>query len=129
MLFRSIYTMRSNRGFTLIEVIITITLIAVAAALFVSYMGTSFTQSPVSSGMVAKQYALIQQMELITSEYRQEINEGTLNLDNFKTYIDANYGTASTEKTTLDSGTYITQEFLQVTLTDGDQTMISIFTQ
>ncbi|HPD56512.1 MAG TPA: prepilin-type N-terminal cleavage/methylation domain-containing protein [Smithellaceae bacterium] len=121
--------MKRNSGFTLIEIIITITLIAVAAALFVAYIGTSFTQSPVSSGMVAKQYALIQQMELITSQYRQEINNGTLNLNNFKTYVDANPYIDSSNFTTLSSGSYTTQQVLVVALKDGDQTIMSIFTQ
>jgi len=124
--------MRSSRGFTLIEVIITIIITAIAATLFVAYMGTSFTKSPASSALVNKQYALIQQMELITIQYRQEINNGTLNLTNFKTaYVDTNpnVDSANTFFTTLTSGTYTTQQVLQVTLKDGDQTLLNIFTQ
>lgn len=124
--------MKSNRGFTLIEIIITIVVIAIAAALFVTSLGKSFTQSSVSSGAVKSQYALIQQMELITIQYRQNINSGTLNLATFKTsnvdgqpYVDA----ANTIMTTLPYGAYTTQQFLQVTLTDGKQTLLSIFTQ
>ena len=100
--------------------------------MFVAYMGTSLTQSPVSSGLVAKQYALIQEMELITSQYRQEINSGTLNLNNFKTsYVDINpyVDAANTVFTTLNSGTYLTQQVLVVTLKNDDQTVMSIFTQ
>ena len=123
--------MKNNRGFTLIEVIITVTLIAIAAAMFVAYMGTSLTQSPVSSGMVAKQYALIQEMELITSQYRQEISNETLDLTSFKAYVDNNYmpHIDSSNLVTLNSGSYTTQQVLAVTLKDGDQTIMSIFTQ
>jgi prepilin-type N-terminal cleavage/methylation domain-containing protein len=120
--------MKSKRGFTLIEIIITLTLIAIAGALFVAYMGKSFTQSPVSSGMVAQQYALIQQMELITAKYRNDIRQETLNLGDFKTYVDAIPG-ATTSYSQLSSGAYTTQQVLVVTLTDGDQTVMSIFTQ
>jgi len=122
--------MKSSHGFTLIEVIITVTLIAIAAAMFVAYMGTSLTQSPVSSGLVAKQYALIQEMELITSQYRQEINDGAFDLDSFKKYIEENYDTANAVKTTLASDTYTTREVLLVTLSDAEanQTVVSIFT-
>lgn len=121
--------MKKNSGFTLIEVIITITLIAIAAALFVAYIGTSSMQSPVAAGMVSKQYTLIQQMEIITSRYRQEISGGTLNLNNFKTYVDANPYIDSSNLITLNSGSYTTQQVLAVTLKDGDQTVFSIFTQ
>lgn len=126
--------MIDNRGFTLIEVIITMTLIAIAAAMFVAYMGTTLTQSPVSSGMVAKQYALIQQMELITSAYRREIEKSTPNLENFKTthidgkpYVDA--ANTRFEKLDSESDDYTTQDVLVVILKDGDQTIMSIFTQ
>lgn len=104
---------------------------AIAAAMFVSTMGTSFTQSPVSAGLVNKQYQLIQKMEIITSVYRKELQEGTLNLNTFKTYIDTTYsGYASTElKTISDStNTFTTNNVLLVTLTDGDQKLQSIFT-
>jgi prepilin-type N-terminal cleavage/methylation domain-containing protein len=124
--------MKSNRGFTLIEIIITIVVAAIAAALFVTSLGKSFTQSPVSSGMVISQYALIQQMEVFTSQYRNQLNNGTLVLGTFKTnnidgkpYVDA----ANTKMNTLPYGAYTTQQFLQVTLTDGKQTLLSIFTQ
>lgn len=123
--------MKSSKGFTLIEVIVAITLIAVAAALFVSYLGTSLTKSPVPAGLVRNQYILIEEMELITNQYRQQLNNGTLTtLAAFQTYIDTNYvGSANTLLTTLTSGTYTTQQVLQVTLTNGQQTLLSIFTQ
>ena len=121
--------MKKSRGFTLIEVIITITLIAIAAALFVAYIGTSFTQSPVAAGMVSKQYALIQEMEIITSRYRQEISSGTLDLNNFKTYVDANTYIDSSAFVTLDSGSYVTRQVLVVILRYEDQRVMSIFTQ
>jgi prepilin-type N-terminal cleavage/methylation domain-containing protein len=124
--------MKSSRGFTLIEVTITIIIAAIAATLFVTYMGTSFTKSSASSALVNRQYALIQQMELITIQYRQEINNGKLNLANFKTtYVDTNpnVDSANTVFTTFTSGAYTTQQVLQVTLKDGDQTLLNIFTQ
>jgi prepilin-type N-terminal cleavage/methylation domain-containing protein len=122
--------MKASKGFTLIEVIVAIIIIAVAAALFISYLGKSFTQSPLSAGLVSNQYSLIQQMELITNEYRQELKNGTLTLAAFKTWVDTNYsGSATTLLTTLTSGSYTTQQVLQVTLTNGRQTLLSIFTQ
>lgn len=123
--------MKSSKGFTLIEVIVAITLIAIAAGLFVSYLGTSLTKSPVPAGLVRDQYGLIERMELITNQYRQQLNNGTLTLAAFKTYIDINFaGIATTSIASLPpSGTYTTQPVLQVTLTNGQQTLLSIFTQ
>ncbi|PKN77503.1 MAG: hypothetical protein CVU52_00035 [Deltaproteobacteria bacterium HGW-Deltaproteobacteria-10] len=123
--------MKHSNGFTLIEVIIIMTIMAIAAAMFVSTMGTSFTQSPASAGLVNKQYQLIQKMEIITSVYRKELQEGTLNLNTFKTYIDTNYsGYASTQLMTISdsTSTFTTNNVLLVTLTDGDQKLQSIFT-
>lgn len=121
--------MKLNRGFTLIEIIATLTLLAVAAALVVA-MGIPAVQSTASSGMVARQYAIVEQMESITSKYREKINNGTLNLDSFKKYIEENYDTANAVKTTLASDTYTTREVLIVTLSDAEanQTVVSIFT-
>jgi prepilin-type N-terminal cleavage/methylation domain-containing protein len=121
--------MKLNRGFTLIEIIATLTLLAVAAALVVA-MGIPAVQSTASSGMVARQYAIVGQMESITSKYREKINNGTLNLDSFKKYIEENYDTANAVKTTLASDTYTTREVLIVTLSDAEanQTVVSIFT-
>lgn len=68
--------MKRNEGFTLIEVIITIVIMAVAAALFVAYIGPTYTQSPVSTGLVSDQYKLIQKMEELTGKYRQALESG-----------------------------------------------------
>jgi prepilin-type N-terminal cleavage/methylation domain-containing protein len=130
--------MKLSKGFTLIEVIVILTIMAIAAALSVNYMGSkSFTQSPASAGLVNKQYQLIQQMEIITSKYRQALQSGsgTVNLCTFKTgnvdgqeFVDT-ANTSCTFQLTGTSGTYTIQNVLLVTLTDGQQTLQSIFTQ
>jgi prepilin-type N-terminal cleavage/methylation domain-containing protein len=132
--------MKSSKGFTLIEVIVAITLIAIAAAVFISYLGTSLTKSPVPAGLVSNQYSMIQQMEVFNNKYRQQIvinNALTVitpidlagfksaNIDG-KTYVDG-------ANTTFDymTGTgYTTQnKVLIVTLKNGVQTLQTIFTQ
>jgi prepilin-type N-terminal cleavage/methylation domain-containing protein len=123
--------MKHSKGFTLIEVIVVLTIMAIAAALFASYLGKSFTQSPASAGLVSNQYRVIQQMEIITSKYRQALPIAdlcafqTANVDG-QEFVDA----ANTSCTfTSTSGTYTTQNVLLVTLTDGQQTVQSIFTR
>jgi prepilin-type N-terminal cleavage/methylation domain-containing protein len=137
--------MKSERGFTLIEVIVILTVLAIAAAIVIGYIGTSFTKSAIPTGQVSRQYALIQQMEIFTSQYRNAlaINNGTLtqaqlaafkvaNIDG-KPYVDA----ANTSIRTITNGTYVTQNVLVVTLTEPvqpakairePQTLLSVFT-
>jgi prepilin-type N-terminal cleavage/methylation domain-containing protein len=139
--------MKFNRGFTLIEVIAIITIMAIAAAMVIAYIGTSFTKSALPTGLVSRQYALIQQMEVFTSQYRNELstNNGTLTtaqLATFQTdhitgqqYVDA----ANTSIRTLSNSTnsYTTLSVLVVTLTEpaqptqsmqAPQTLLSVFT-
>ena len=132
--------MKSSKGFTLIEVIVAITLIAIAAALFVTYLGTSLTKSPVPAGLVRNQYGLIEQMELFNNQYRQQIDiaTGTLatDLSTFKTtyidgkpFVDAG-NTTIINMTSNGSPDYTTQNtVLIVTLKNGDQTLQTIFTR
>ena len=127
--------MKSNRGFTLIEVIVIMTIMAIAAAMVITYIGTSFTQSAIPTSQVNSQYKLIQQMEIITSKYRQALptDGSTLDLCAFKTanidgqpFVDATPANTRCDFT-LTSGTYTTRSALLVTLTDGQQKLQSIF--
>lgn len=123
--------MKKN-GFTLIEIIVTLTIVAVAGALFVAYMGTSLTQSAVPASQVRSQYALIQQMEEITSDYRKALNDGggTINLQAFKVqHVDTKPNIYSVSEIILMIGALETQsKLLQVTLRDGDQYLFAVFT-
>ncbi len=126
--------MTNKKGFTLVEVIVTIVVMALAATAFMTYLGRGFTRSAIPVSQVQSQYKLIQQMEIITSQYREQItaNPTTFTLsafrDNYVTsqpYVDS----GKTGLIQLTSGTYTTQSVLRVTLVDGDQTLMSIFTQ
>lgn len=126
--------MTDKKGFTLIEVIVTIVVMALAATAFMTYLGRGFTRSAIPVTQVQSQYRLIQQMEIITSQYREQITANPTSFtlsafrDNYVTgqpYVDS----GKTGLITLTSGTYTTQYVLRVTLVDGDQTLMSIFTQ
>lgn len=128
--------MKTSCGFSLIEVIIILVVVAIASTMVISYIGTSFNQSATPAGLVSRQYALIQQMEVFTSQYRNQLQTNTtFNLSTFKTnYIDgqpyvyaANTGGIILQST---SG-YSTGNVLLVTLTNGTspQSLQSIFTQ
>jgi len=120
--------MRLSKGFTLIEVIIVIVVMAIAAAAFVTYFGRAFTRSAVPAGQVIIQYDLIRQMEDITSRYRKEADAGTLTA-NWATFKASCTGNCTCTPATQ-IGAYTTAlEHLQVTCTNGDQTVFAIFTQ
>ena len=127
--------MKFSKGFTLIEVIATVVIMAIAAAALVSIFGELFYGSAVPAGQVQKQYKLIQQMETITSRYRDQVTNNTsFSLSTFKSeYVDGqdyvdSANTGLVPLTSSDS-TYTTGNVLKVTLTDGTQTLVSIFTQ
>lgn len=121
--------MKFSKGFTLIEVIITIVIMAIAAAVSVAYFGKSFTGSAVQAELVKKQYALIQKMEEITSRYRTLADAGTLTT-NWGTFTTSCPSQCDCKVTKTISGTETTNlDHLQVTCTDGDQSVFAIFTQ
>lgn len=121
--------MKYSKGFTLIEVIITIVIMAIAATAFMTYFGSTFTGSAKQAGLVQKQYALIQKMEEITSQYRSLADAGTLttNWDTFKTSCTGNCKCTATRNVGTSYTTVM--EHLQVTCADGDQNVFAIFTQ
>lgn len=120
--------MNFRKGFTLIEVITTIVIMAIAAAVSVAYFGKSFTGSATQAGLVQKQYDLIQKMEEITSDYRYKVDAGmdATKWTEFQTFCAARC--TCTPSTTIGSYTTAT-EHLQVNCVDGDQNLFAIFTQ
>jgi prepilin-type N-terminal cleavage/methylation domain-containing protein len=76
--------MSKKEGFTLIEIIVTITISAVLAAFFVQYMGSAFMGSGKSVNTLKETYAINQVIAKVTAGYRNELDNGTLNLSDFK---------------------------------------------
>jgi len=134
--------MKISKGFTLIEIIITLTVMAIAATMALTYTGgTSFTQSAVPAGQVSSQYKLIQQMEVITNSYRQALEAGGGTIADLcafklasvdgKEFVDTTPANTRCDFPMSDiSGAYTTTQIvLLVTLTDGQQKLQSIFTK
>lgn len=61
--------MKTNRGFTLIELIVTLTLIAVVAAMVLPYLYTTLSQSSTPLWRLRDTLSLKQVMENITQDY------------------------------------------------------------
>ncbi len=140
--------MKLSKGFTLIEVIISIIVMAIAAAALLKIYGTAFTGSAVPAGEVQSQYNMIQRMETITSQYRNAVTNNTsftssCVVDSTNTFTLAAFksncidGTRFVDSTntgfitlTDTTNSYTTQSsILQVALTDGKQKLTSLFTQ
>ncbi|MBU0769585.1 MAG: type II secretion system GspH family protein [Proteobacteria bacterium] len=76
--------MSRNKGFTLIEIIVTITIGAILAAMFVNYMGRAFSGSSESINILKETYEINQVIEKVTAAYEQDLKNDTLNLTTFK---------------------------------------------
>jgi type II secretory pathway pseudopilin PulG len=137
--------MKQSKGFTLIEVIIIMVLMVVAAAFFVTYIGSAYTRSPAAAGLVGDHYKLVGQMEMLTGHYRKALENGggtIADLCAFKTtYVDPlvidgvsivdSSNTSCTYTMTDSTGAYTTESSraLLVTLTYKGQRLQTIFTR
>ena len=75
--------MSRAEGFTLIEIIVAITISAVLAAFFVQYMGTAFMGSAKPINTLNETYAINQVIAKVTADYKNELENDTLDLENW----------------------------------------------
>lgn len=140
--------LKCSKGFTLVEIIVTIVIAAIAASMMVTFMGKNITSSSVPVTWVKNQSEVNQAMENIVVEYKARIKAGTLagklgtSPDGFQTWINnkANYApNLDNVSTTMVSFATGTEEActsyaaagsctLKVTLTKGDMSVTGLFT-
>ena len=131
----------NHKGFSLLEVIVALVLVAVVGSMLFSLMGEKLTKSGRAINWMADEFELSEVMEKILADYREELENETFDLATFVGGINASYGsdTLDVQVTRTDfqpdssppvdyteSGTDNT--IWKVTLTEGDQTLITIFT-
>lgn len=80
------------RGFTLIEVIISLVLVAILGTMLVTFMGSSLTESAQIVNRVDKTYKLDTVMENITTDYKKLVATVSSPLSTIRTNI-GNVGT------------------------------------
>ena len=125
----------SQKGFTLLEIIVTLILISISAAIMFPVMGTNLTQSAKPVQRLNDHHLLIQEMDKWTGVYRDEIrNSGSVDIASFKTNVDtnANYLDSTIYINSFNGGAYATQgtnTILRVILNQNDQTLVALFAQ
>ena len=124
--------MYTEKGFTLLETIITLVLVSVMGAMFFEFMGPQLTGSPFQVIRVKNQYELVQEIERLTGLYRDELNRGTLDINTFKAaHVDTSpYNDNSQVITLTTSGGYTTQygTILKVSLKNEENKMFTLLT-
>ena len=139
---------RTEKGFTLVEVIVTITVFAILASFFVTFMGTAITKSSDPVTQARNLGAASVDMETITAAYECYLSKCTTdcwcchtteaiqcppgpctcNWDTFKHAVGCD-GTTCTVPITSTSGSTPTFETIQVTITKANQTIVAYFMQ
>ncbi|HBO83883.1 MAG: hypothetical protein A2073_04620 [Deltaproteobacteria bacterium GWC2_42_11] len=131
-----------QKGFTLLEVIIAIIVASVLGVMFISFMGTSFTESVRPVIRVQDAYTINQVMENMTADYKKTMTSTTdpTPLTTFKTKVDNGnnsdnvpyYGTYAVlynNYIALGDITAESQMILKVTISQGDQKLTALFTR
>ncbi|MRR17862.1 MAG: type II secretion system protein [Deltaproteobacteria bacterium] len=136
-----------EEGFTLVEVIVTLVIAAIVAALFVQFLGSNLAGSSVSVVRVQNHYELIKIMEKINIDYSNLMKAGDTNaLVTLRSHIQTGnvvgntpyFGqyTQVTKFITFDPSTHVEQSAetpgsntLKVTITRDDQTITTLFTK
>lgn len=131
---------RNQRGFTLLEVIVTIVVAAVMGVILVQFMGTAMLRSGEPIVRVQDFSTLRQVVDNMTSDYKYLAATQTSFLSTFKTRVDTPnyYGTGYTATTryiqfdgsrTEIQDTSAPYNLLKVTVTKGNQSFTTVFAQ
>ena len=123
----------SQRGFTLLEIIATLILVGISAAILFPVMGTNLIRSAEPVNRLNDHQLLIQEMDKWTGIYRDEIQNDSLDISIFKTAVESSaYLDSTAYINSFNGGAYSTQgtnKILRVTLANNDQTLTALFAE
>jgi len=138
----------NQKGFSLLELIAAILLVGIFGAMVVSFMDTQVTQSGKSLEWMRDEFELSRVMEEIIADYREELQDGTLDLVAFvaardeageiNTLYGAQIDAVQVAATAFQPDPAPSPDYTEsgadpaiqkVTLTKGDQTLVTIFAE
>lgn len=99
-------------GFTLIEVIVIITLGALIASMIVPFVGTALTESGAPVNELTDLYQIQQVMEKIAADYRKRLDDDTLVITGFKNDPTQDFSAAEIQDTITDTGLTVSATFI-----------------
>lgn len=132
-----------NKGFTLLEIIITIIIGSLIAAMFVNFMGSNLMGSAIPVVSVQNANSLNQVMESITADYKNLVMTSLNPLPTLRYYIQNGNNSGNTPyygQYDIIINSYISfdgsrneissadDKILKVTISRGNQTITSVFT-
>jgi len=132
--------LQNSKGFTLLEIIVTLILISITGVVMFPVLRTNLTKSAVPVVRLDNQYQLIQAMDRLTACYRDKIRNDSSNIiteftsdcltdGDVSPFVDAgNTGSVTGQITGISYNPQSTN-ILRVTLVEGDQTLVSFFTE
>ena len=135
---------KSQSGFTILEIVITLIVASILGAIFLEFMGTSVQKSYVPVQNARKTLEINEILELMNADYRKLIRESSTPLEEFRTKVEslAYAGGDYTFETTyvafndvIDSSTVqdadenAEQRVLKVKITHGGRSITTLFTR
>ena len=134
------------RGFSLLEIVVTLIVSAFLGTIFVTYLGTSLMKSAEPVVMIQEGYSLSQVMESITADYKKLLIIDETPLATLESYVlnrsesnpepcDPCYGTytAETGYILFSGGNEVSDtdenRILKVNITNSDQSLVALFTK
>jgi len=128
------------RGFSLLEIVVSLIVSAFLGTIFVTYLGTSLLKSAEPVVMIQEGYALGQVMESMTADYKKLLITDETPLTTFENNVLGNipnYGTytVQTKYVTFTDGDEDPEQdtgekrILKVTITNNDQSLVALFTK
>lgn len=127
-----------QQGFSLIELVVAVTLMSIVGLILVQFMGTAVTQSGLPLTMVVDNYEVLEVVETLNADYRERLEDEGVNFDlsAFESSVD-NRGHASVSVSTAyvgfnDAGEEIAPgedtRFLKVKVTKGQNSTTVLYT-